>query len=45
MQAQVLVAYDLVSANDSPERDPASWVLEGLPAAASEGPSATQGAK
>ncbi|GAX78680.1 hypothetical protein CEUSTIGMA_g6118.t1 [Chlamydomonas eustigma] len=28
-----LAAYDIVSANDSPERDPCSWVLEGLSAA------------
>ena len=26
----VVATYDLVSANDCPERDPSSWVLEGL---------------
>ena len=25
-----VVAYDLVSANDAQERDPAAWVLEGM---------------
>eukprot|EP00798_Chlamydomonas_sp_ICE-L_P028247 gene28247-31351_t len=25
-----IISYDLVSANDGPERDPASWVLEGV---------------
>lgn len=29
-QPAVVVAYDLCSANDSPERDPCAWVLEGL---------------
>ncbi len=25
-----LLSYDIVSANDSPERDPRDWVVEGL---------------
>ncbi len=25
-----MASYDLVSANDSPERNPCDWVLEGL---------------
>ncbi|GLC33910.1 hypothetical protein PLESTB_000816900 [Pleodorina starrii] len=29
-QAVVLYGYELVSANDSPERDPADWLLEGV---------------
>ncbi|PNH04759.1 Uroporphyrinogen decarboxylase 2, chloroplastic [Tetrabaena socialis] len=30
LQAVVVAGYELVSANDSPERDPAAWRLEGV---------------
>ena len=35
----VVATYDLVSANDCPERDPSSWVLEGLLEGGGEAPS------
>lgn len=30
MQPVVLTSYELVSANDSPERDPSSWRIEAV---------------
>jgi peptide-N4-(N-acetyl-beta-glucosaminyl)asparagine amidase len=35
--AAVVAMYDLISANDCPERDPCKWVLEGVTEADTNG--------